>query len=85
MASVTYGMCYLWQRYYAKCNYGKSIIENETEPTRSSYQLSIGVTYKLFTVWKYIYLYLNVSSLAKLRQAFSTSNRSLFIAKYFRH
>ena len=32
MASVTYGKCYLWQRYYAKCNYDKSILANETEP-----------------------------------------------------
>ena len=32
MASVTYGKCYLWQRYYGKCNYGKDIMANETEP-----------------------------------------------------
>ena len=32
MASVTYGKCYLWRRYYAKCNYDKSIMANETEP-----------------------------------------------------
>ena len=32
MASVTYGKCYLWQKYYGKCNYGKSIMANETEP-----------------------------------------------------
>ena len=31
MASVTYGKCNLWQRYYGKCNYGKSIMANETE------------------------------------------------------
>ena len=34
MASVTYGKCYLWQRYYGKCNYGKSIMANETEPSK---------------------------------------------------
>ena len=33
MASVTYGKCYLWQKYYGKCNYGKSIMANETEPS----------------------------------------------------
>ena len=22
----------LWQKYYGKCNYGKSIMANETEP-----------------------------------------------------
>ena len=32
MASVTYGKCYLWQRYYEKCNFGKSIMAYETEP-----------------------------------------------------
>ena len=32
MASVTYGKCYLWQKYYVKCNYGKNIMANETEP-----------------------------------------------------
>ena len=32
MASVTYGNCYLWQKYYGKCNYGKNIMANETEP-----------------------------------------------------
>ena len=26
MASVTYGKCYLWQKYYVKCNYGKNIM-----------------------------------------------------------
>ena len=26
MVSVTYGKCYLWQKYYGKCNYGKSIM-----------------------------------------------------------
>ena len=31
MESVTYGKCNLWQRYYGKCNYGKSIMANETE------------------------------------------------------
>ena len=34
MASVTYGKCYLWQKYYVKCNYGKNIMANETEPFR---------------------------------------------------
>ena len=34
MASVTYGKCYLWQKYYGKCNYGKSIMANETEPQK---------------------------------------------------
>ena len=34
MASVTYGKCYLRQRYYGKCNYGKSIMANETKPVR---------------------------------------------------
>ena len=33
MASVTYGKCYLWQKYYVKCNYGKNIMANETEPS----------------------------------------------------
>ena len=23
IASVTYGKCSLWQKYYVKCNYGK--------------------------------------------------------------
>ncbi len=44
IVSVTYGKCYLWQVlfmasvtygkdiYYGKCNYGKSIMANETEP-----------------------------------------------------
>ena len=32
MASVTYGKCYLWQKYYVKCNYGKNTMANETEP-----------------------------------------------------
>ena len=32
MASVTHGKCYLWQRYYGKCNYGKDTMANETEP-----------------------------------------------------
>ena len=37
MASVIYVNCYLWQMYYGKrdydkCNYGKSIMANETEP-----------------------------------------------------
>ena len=32
MASVTYGKCNLWQKYYVKCNYGKNIMANETEP-----------------------------------------------------
>ena len=32
MASVTYDKCYLWQMYYGKCNYGKNIMANETEP-----------------------------------------------------
>ncbi len=32
MASVTYDKCNLWQRYYGKCNYGKGIMANETEP-----------------------------------------------------
>ena len=31
MATVTYGKCYLYQPYYGKCNYGKSITANETE------------------------------------------------------
>ena len=26
--------CYLWQKYYVKCNYGKNIMANETEPDR---------------------------------------------------
>ncbi len=34
MASVTYGKCYLWQKYYVKCNYGKNIMANETEPSK---------------------------------------------------
>ena len=34
MASVTYGKCYLWQKYYVKCNYGKNIMANETEPKK---------------------------------------------------
>ena len=34
MASVTYGKCYLWQKYYVKCNYGKNIMANETEPNK---------------------------------------------------
>jgi len=34
MASVTYGKCYLWQMYYGKCNYGKCIMANVTEPCR---------------------------------------------------
>ena len=33
MVSVSYGKCYLWQMYYGKCNYGKSIMANETEPS----------------------------------------------------
>ena len=37
MASVSYDKCYLWQMYYGKFNfdksiYGKSIMANETEP-----------------------------------------------------
>ena len=42
MASVTYSKCdlwqvllmanVLWQKYYGKCNYGKNIMANETEP-----------------------------------------------------
>ena len=32
MTSVTYGKCYLWQKYYVKYNYGKNIMANETEP-----------------------------------------------------
>ena len=32
MASVTYGKCDLWQKYYGKCNYDKDIMANETEP-----------------------------------------------------
>ena len=36
MASVIYCKCYLWQIYYGKCNYGKSIMANETEPFYSS-------------------------------------------------
>ena len=32
MASVIYGNCYLRQMDYGKCNYGKSIMTNETEP-----------------------------------------------------
>ena len=36
MASVTYGKCYLWQKYYVKCNYGKNIMANETEPKELS-------------------------------------------------
>ena len=32
MASLIYGKCYLWQMYYGKCNYGKNIMANETEP-----------------------------------------------------
>ena len=32
MENVTYGKCYIWQRYYGKCNYGKDIMANETEP-----------------------------------------------------
>ena len=36
MASVTYGKCYLWQKYYVKCNYGKNIMANETEPNECS-------------------------------------------------
>ena len=35
MASVTYGKCYLWQKYYGKCNYSKSIMANETEPKKN--------------------------------------------------
>ena len=31
MASVTYGKCNLWQKYYVKCNNGKNIMANETE------------------------------------------------------
>ena len=34
MASVTYGKCSLWQKYYVKCNYGKNIMANETEPSK---------------------------------------------------
>ena len=34
MASVTYGKCYKWQRYYGKCNYGKDSMANETEPVK---------------------------------------------------
>ena len=58
MARVTYGKCDLWhvycltyskcywcQRYYGKCNYGKSIMANETEPNRLS----------LWFVWKPCY------------------------------
>ena len=41
MASVTYGKCYLWQKYYGKCNYGKSIMANETEPLKILYNLSV--------------------------------------------
>ena len=37
MVSVTYGKCYLWQRYYGKCNYGKDIMANETEPGQSCF------------------------------------------------
>ena len=33
MASVTYGKCYLWQKYYVKRNYGKNIMAIETEPS----------------------------------------------------
>ena len=29
---MAYDKCNLWQRYYGKCNYGKSIMANETEP-----------------------------------------------------
>ena len=35
MASVTYGKCYSWQRYYGKCYYGKDIMANETEQLRT--------------------------------------------------
>ena len=35
IASVTFGKCYLWQRCYGKCNYGKSIMANETGPKKS--------------------------------------------------
>ena len=34
MVNVTYGKCYLWQTYYGKCNYGKYIIANVTEPNK---------------------------------------------------
>ena len=37
MVSVTYGKCYLWQKYYGKCNYGKSIMANGTEPLRHEF------------------------------------------------
>ena len=53
MATVTYGKCYLWQTYYGKCNYGKSIMANETEPAQQtkyvlptySYYVLIGLNY----------------------------------------
>ena len=41
MASVTYGKCNLWQKYYVKCNYGKNIMANETEPFCSIYFFSV--------------------------------------------
>ena len=45
MASVTYGKCYLWQKYYVKCNYGKNIMANETEPLRVYIGCLYSVTY----------------------------------------
>ena len=32
MVTFTYGKCALWQTNYGKCNYGKTIMENVTEP-----------------------------------------------------
>jgi len=46
MASVTYDKCYLWQRYYGKCNYGKDIMANETEPTKVLNKTLIFLQYK---------------------------------------
>ena len=47
MVSVTYGKCYLWQKYYGKCNYGKSIMANETEPYKNGIKKKNALTLKL--------------------------------------
>jgi len=44
MASVTYGKCSLWQKYYVKCNYGKNIMANETEPGGGGKNRRLGKT-----------------------------------------
>ena len=50
MINCNYGKCNLWQTYYGKCNYGKSIMANVTEPLEPNY---------LINNWKDIFNFLN--------------------------